>query len=91
MSVRYYVDATTGEPHIYNHGVTEAEVEEALARAGEDRPGVDGARVAVGRSSAGRYLRVVYVREPGGAFVITAYHLTGKALWAYRRRKRRKR
>ena len=46
MKVRYYVDAMTGEPHIHNHGVTEAEVEEALARAGEDRPGVDGARVA---------------------------------------------
>jgi hypothetical protein len=58
---------------------------------GEDRPGADGARVAVGQSSAGRYLRVIYVAEPGSVFVITAYDLAGKALLAYRRRKRRRR
>jgi hypothetical protein len=91
VKLRYYIDPMTGEPHIHNHGVMEAEVEEVLAGPGEDRPGVEGTRVAVGQSSAGRYLRVVYVSEPGGAFVITAYDLTGKALWAYRRRKRRKR
>ena len=39
----------------------------------------------------GRYLRVIYVPEVGGVFVITAYELTGKPLLAYRRRKRRKR
>ena len=91
MNVRYYIDPATGEPHIHTHRVTEVEVEEVLARPGEDRPGADGARVAVGQSSAGRYLRVVYVAEPGGVFVITAYDLTGKALLAYRRRRRKKR
>ena len=91
MNVRYYIDPATGEPHIHNHDVTETEVEEVLARPGEDRPGADGARVAAGQSSAGRYLRVVYVAETGGVFVITAYDLRGKALLAYRRRRRRKR
>ena len=91
MNVRYYIDPTTDQPHIHNHGVTETEVEEVLARPGEDRPSADGARVAVGQSSSGRYLRVIYVAEPGGVFVITAYDLAGKALLAYRRRKRRKR
>ena len=91
MNLRYYIDPTTDQPHIHNHGATEEEVEEVLARPGEDRPGADGARVAVGQSSAGRYLRVIYVAEPGGVFVITAYALTGKALLAYKRRKRRKR
>jgi hypothetical protein len=71
--------------------VKEREVEEVLARPGEDRPGADGARVALGQTFAGRYLRVIYVAEPGGVFVITAYDLTGKALLAYRRRKRKKR
>jgi len=91
LNVRYYIDPATGEPHIHNHDVTETEVEEVLARPGEDRPGADGARVAAGQSSAGRYLRVVYVAETGGVFVITAYDLRGKALLAYRRRRRRKR
>jgi hypothetical protein len=89
VNIRYYLDPATDQPHIHNHGVTEAEVEDALTRPGEDRPGADGARVAVGQSSAGRYLRVIYVAETGGVFVITAYDLTGKALLAYRRRKRK--
>ena len=35
-------------------------------------------------------LRVIYVPEPEGVFVITAYELTGKPLAAYRRRRRKK-
>jgi hypothetical protein len=90
MEIRYYLDPATDEPHIHNHGVSEADVEDVLIRPGEDRPGIDGARVAMGQSFSGRYLRVIYVPEPGGIFVITAYGLTGKALQAYRRRRRRK-
>ena len=58
----------------------------------EDRTGREGARVAIGRTRGGRYLRVVYVPDakPASAFVITAYDLTGKPLVAYRRRRRRK-
>jgi hypothetical protein len=91
LNIRYYIDPQTGAPHIHNHRVSEDEVEAALARPGEDRPGAEGARIAVGQTSAGRYLRVIYVPEVGGVFVITAYELTGKPLLAYRRRKRRKR
>ncbi len=91
LNIRYYIDPQTGAPHIHNHGVAEHEVEDVLARPGEDRPGTEGARIAVGQTSAGRYLRVIYVPEVGGVFVITAYDLTGKPLLAYRRRKRRKR
>jgi Domain of unknown function (DUF4258) len=91
LNIRYYIDPQTDEPHIHNHRVSEAEVEAVLERPGEDRPGAEGARIAVGRTSGGRYLRVIYVPEVGGVFVITAYELTGKPLLAYRRRKRRKR
>ena len=92
MRVRYYIDPCTGQPHIYNHGVGENEVETVLQWPGEDRPGKEGARVAVGQTSAGRHLRVVYVpdREADSVFVITAFELTGKPLMAYRRRRRRK-
>jgi len=37
--LRFYIDAATGLPHIYNHDVSEDEVEQALANRGEDRPG----------------------------------------------------
>jgi hypothetical protein len=73
--------------------VDESEVEDVLERPLEDRPGHDGARVALGQTQGGRYLRVVYVPDPvpASVFVITAYELGPKALKALRRRRRRKR
>lgn len=90
MEIRFYNDPGTGQPHIYKHGVREAEVEAVLAEPSEDRPGRDGARVAIGQTEAGRYLRVIYTRDQGRAsvFVITALDLRGKALRAYYRRQR---
>lgn len=92
MRVRFYVDRATGMPHIYEHDVTEREVEEVLERPREDRRGREGSRVALGQTRSGRYLRVVYSRdpEPGSVFVITAYELKGKPLAAFRRRHRRR-
>ena len=92
MKVRYYHDPGTGVPHIDSHRVSPSEVEEVLAAPGEDRPGRDGSRVALGRTRNGRYLRVIYVPDdkPRSVFVVTAYDLTGKPLLAYRRRVRRR-
>ena len=92
MKVRYYIDPATDQPHIYNHDVAESEVEEILAEPGEDRPGRDQSRIALGKTTDGRYLRVIYVPDPGpqNTFVITAYELNGKALAAYLRRRRKK-
>jgi hypothetical protein len=93
VDVRYYIDPETEQPHIYRHGVAEQEVEDVLRRPMEDRPGREGARVALGRTRAGRYLRVIYVPDPApeSVFVITAYQLRPKALRALRRRRRRRR
>ena len=94
MNVRFYIDPETNLPHIYKHKVTKGEVEDILSRSGEDRPGREGSRVAIGQTQAGRCLRVIYVpdSEPDSVFVITAYDLRGKALLAYRKRRlRRKR
>ena len=65
---------------------------DVLASPSEDRSGRDGSRVASGRTSGGRYLRVIYVpdQEPDKVFVITAYELRGKPLAAFRRRIRRR-
>jgi hypothetical protein len=92
MEVRYYRDPETGLPHIYNHGVTEAEAEWVLAHPGEDGPSVGGARQAIGQTTGGRYLRVVYVpdEEGNGVFVVTAYVLAGRQLKAFRRRQGRR-
>jgi hypothetical protein len=72
--------------------VSEDEVEDVLRAPGEDRPGREGSRVALGQTRAGRYLRVIYVSEPEpqSVFVITAYELSGRPLAAYRRRRRRR-
>jgi len=69
------------------------EVEQVLARPGEDRPGREGSRVAMGQADAGRYLRGIYVPDPQpeSLLVITAYDLRGSPLTAYRRRIRRRR
>lgn len=92
MQIRFYLDSDTRQPHIYKHGVAEEEVEDVLANPGEDRVGQEGSRVAIGRTRRGRYLRVIYVAEghEDSVFVITAYELRGKALMAYRRRRRRR-
>jgi hypothetical protein len=92
MDMRYFIDPETGSPHIYRHGVVEDDVEDVLRRPIEDRPGREGSRVAVGRTEAGRYLRIIYVADPvpDSIFVITAYPLDWRALRALRRRHRRK-
>jgi len=92
MRLRFYLDGLSGQPHIHDHEVTEAEVEEVLTSPGEDRMGAEGSRIALGQTTSGRYLRVVYVPdpEPDSVFVITAYTLEGKALTAYKRRRVRK-
>lgn len=93
MDVRYYLDSETGQPHVYVHNVSEQEVEDVLARPGEDRPGTEGSRVVIGQTRSGRHLRVIYVPDPelNSMFVITAYELKGKPLTAYKRRMRRRR
>lgn len=89
---RYYIDLQTDLPHIYRHDVSELEVEQVLERPTEDELAGEGSRVAIGYTSTGRTLRVIYASgpKPDSVFVITAYDLRGRPLFAHRRRKRRK-
>lgn len=95
--VRWSCDSGTirrrGLPHIYDHGVTEEEVQQVLNRPGEEFPGRDNSRIRLGQTLAGRYLQVVYVPDEGrtSAFVVTAFEISSKAKQAFRRRQRRKR
>ena len=52
MDIRYFIEAETDEPHIYDHGVTEEEVEFVLRHPGEDRPGSDDSRHALGQTTS---------------------------------------
>ena len=92
MNLRFHIDPETGDLHIHRHGVREREVEDVMASPAEDVPGRRNSRVAIGQTQGGRYLRVIYKRdpEPDSFFVITAYDLKGKPLTAYRRRMRRR-
>jgi hypothetical protein len=93
MELRFNLDPETGLPHIYQHGVTEAQVRQVLQNPGDDFKSGRRSRIALGQSAAGRYLQVVYVPDQrgGGVFVVTAYELRGPALKAYRRRRRKRR
>ena len=93
MKIRFYIDPTTGLPHVYNHDVGEEEVEQVLLNPDEDRPGTKNSRIAIGQTEAGRILRVIYVRDPkpDSVFVVTAYELSGKPLLAFRRRMKKRR
>ncbi|TMB88173.1 MAG: DUF4258 domain-containing protein [Chloroflexi bacterium] len=92
MEIRYNRDEDTGLPHIYGHGVSEAEVEQVLSHPLETRRAGRDSRAVIGQTDAGRYLRVIVVPDPAGdgVFVVTAYDLTGKPLAALRRRQRRR-
>lgn len=92
MQIRYYLDPGTEQPHIYEHGIHEAEVEQVLRGPGEDLPAKRGARMKLGQTVAGRYLQVIYVpdEDADSVFVITAYEPHGKSKKAFRRRQRRR-
>ena len=92
MQIRYHIDPSTRLPHIYQHGISEQEVEDILAGPLQDIRGRDDSRIALGQTGAGRYLKVIYVPDPvpDSVFVITAYELGPKAKRAVRRRKRKK-
>jgi len=92
MNVRYYIDPATELPHIHKHQVDESEVEDVLSKPGEIDLDVKVQGLQLEQTESGRYLRVIYVPdpEPDSIFVITAYELKDKPLFAYRRRRRSK-
>ena len=93
MKIRYYVDPVTRLPHVYEHQVSEQEVDSILRRPLQDIRGRDDSRIAIGQTDEGRYLKVIYIPDPipDSVFVITAYELGPKAKRAIRRRRKKKR
>src|SRR5438094_10676250 len=81
MQIRYHIDPTTGLPHIYEHEVSEQEVEDILRQPLQDIRGRNDSRISMGQTREGRYLKVIYVPDPvpDSVFVISAYELGPKA------------
>jgi hypothetical protein len=92
VNVRFNMNPD-GQPHIHDHGVTEAEVHEALNRPMLQTCGRDESTILIGRTISGRVLKVIFTdaRDGDGIFVITAYELPPKQLRALRRRLRGRR
>jgi len=92
VRIRYHIDPATGLPHIYEHHVSEDEVEAVLAKPSQDIRGREDSRIAIGQTESGRYLRVIYVLDPvpDSVFVVTAYEAGPKAKRAIRRKQRKK-
>jgi hypothetical protein len=96
MRVRFYREELWNRPTarvlaIHGNDVVEQEAYAVLAHPGEDLPGFDGSRMALGQiRPVERYLRVIYVPEPerNSAFVLTAFTLRGDVLRACRARQR---
>ena len=63
MKICFYIDKESGLPHIYRHEVQEDEVEDVLRKPGEDRPGKENSRIAIGQTRGGRYLELSRLRR----------------------------
>lgn len=57
MEIRYFRDPETGLPHIYEHGVTEAEAEWILAHPDEDELCSGGSRQVLGQTADALFAR----------------------------------
>ena len=96
MRVRFYREKLWNYPTarvlaIHGNDVVEKEAYAVVAHPGEDLPGFDGSRMALGQiKPRERYLRVIYVPDPdaGSVFVLTALRLRFAVLEACRARQR---
>jgi len=86
MNIRFYIDPETDLPHIFKHGITEAEVEDVVFAPIEVRRGANRSIVMIGKTDSGRILKVACSDSEGDIFVVTAFDLRGNALKAFKRR-----
>jgi hypothetical protein len=76
LRIRFYIDPSTGAPHILNHQVGEEEVADVLEGPGEDRAGGEGSRIALGHGH-GSLARLQSQPEFLDGTQNSAFHLHG--------------
>jgi uncharacterized DUF497 family protein len=89
LEIRFLCDAD-GSTHIHKHGVSEREAIRVFWGAKHRAPAKRGAKMALGQTDTGRFLKVIYKPIDRGILIITAYDLRGKELKAFRRLVRRR-
>ena len=87
MNLRFHPDQG-GEPHIWKHNVSEEEVAHILRDPLESIRGRGTSIIAIGRTRAGRYLKVIYSPDDvgDGIFVITAVDVSRRQIRALKKR-----
>jgi len=92
MIMRFNIDPS-GDPHIWNHNVSEREVADALVDPLESIRGRDSSVISIGLTRSGRYLKVIYSpdEEVSDIFVITAFDVTPRQVRALKQRLKRRR
>ena len=93
MEIRCFIDPDTDLPHFVRHGVKEDEVRQVVKKPLEQRKGREDSIVVIGRTEAGRFLKVIYVPDDDGKciFVVTAYPIGPNQMKALKRRMKRRR
>ena len=91
MNIRHNLDPS-GDPHIWDHNVSEAEVIQALSNRLESMKGRGTSVIVIGQTRAGRYLKIIYSPDKtgDGIFVVTAFDVPDKQIRALKHRLRRK-
>jgi hypothetical protein len=91
VNIRFHLDPS-GEPHIWNHNVSEAEVVDVLVDPLESIKGRGTSVIAIGRTRTGRYLKVIFSRDDvgDGIFIVTAVDVSPRQIRALRKRLRRR-
>jgi len=92
VNLRFLLDPS-GDPHVWSHHVNESEVAEAMADRLESVRGRGTSVITIGRTRAGRYLKVIYSPDDlgDGIFIVTAFDVPPKQIRALMKRKRRRR
>ncbi len=92
MNIHFHLDPF-GDPHMWVHNVTETEVVDAMTDPLETVKGRGTSFIAIGRTRAGRYIKVIYSPDNvgDGIFVVTAFDVPPRQIRALIKRKRRRR
>ncbi len=82
MKFKFYISPETGKFHIYDHGVTEDEIKEALMKVPHYiKRRKDGSFLAFAKLKSGRYLKIVFRKSEKNLYsIITAYDLDDQSI-----------